>query len=133
MSADKMRVVICEPGMLARAAEIGTSLEDLQESVGGMIQAVYPFEDQAAIICNEEGKIIGLPLNRAMRDTDGEIIDIIAGTFFICGLGEEDFCSLSDEQIEKYTDLFRRPENFFRSGKGIEAVPYTPYRDDISR
>ena len=45
MNDNKMRVLICEPGMLARAAEIGTSLEDLQRAVGGLIQAVYPFDD----------------------------------------------------------------------------------------
>ena len=101
MSAEKMKVVICEPGMLARAAEIGTTLEDLQKAVGGLIEAVYPYDDPVAIVCNEEGQINGMPLNRSLRDGDGKIYDIIAGPFFVCGLGEEDFCSLSDEQIGK--------------------------------
>ncbi|MBQ6088546.1 MAG: DUF3846 domain-containing protein, partial [Firmicutes bacterium] len=74
-----MRVLICEPGMLARAAEIGTSLEDLQRAVGGLIQAVYPFDDPVAIVCNDEGKINGMPLNRALRDDKGNVYDIIAG------------------------------------------------------
>ncbi len=133
MSDEKMRVVICEPGMLARAAEIGTSLEDLQRAVGGLIEAAYPFEEEVAIVCNEEGKINGMPLNRSLKDADGRIYDIIAGPFFVCGLGEEDFCSLSDEQIGKYTDFFQKPEHFFRSGAGIEAVPYIPERNDIER
>ncbi len=133
MSDEKMRVVICEPGMLARAAEIGTSLEDLQRAVGGLIEAAYPFEEEVAIVCNEEGKINGMPLNRSLKDADGRIYDIIAGPFFVCGLGEEDFCSLSDEQIGKYTDIFQKPEHFFRSGAGIEAVPYIPERNDIER
>ncbi len=133
MSDSRMRVLICEPGMLARAAEIGTSLEDLQQAVGGLIQAVYPYEDPVAIVCNDEGKINGMPLNRALRDENGKVYDIIAGPFFVCGLGEEDFASLSDEQLEKYKDRFRCPEQFFRRGNDIEAVPYTPVRDDVSR
>ena len=133
MSAEKMRVVICEPGMLARAAEIGTSLEDLQRAVGGLIQAVYPYDDPVAIVCNDEGKINGFPLNRALRDGEGKVYDIIAGPFFVCGLGEEDFDSLSDELLEKYKDKFRCPEQFFRRGGDIEAVPYTPVHDEVSR
>ena len=133
MNDNKMRVLICEPGMLARAAEIGTSLEDLQRAVGGLIQAVYPFDDPVAIVCNDEGKINGMPLNRALRDDKGKVYDIIAGPFFVCGLGEEDFDSLSDEQLGKYADIFQKPEHFYRTGAGIEAVPYTPERDDIAR
>ena len=45
-------------------------------------------------------------------DEDGEIYDIIAGTFLVVGLGEEDFCSLSDEYIKKFSERFKRPEKF---------------------
>ena len=133
MSDSKMRVLICEPGMLARAAEIGTTLEDLQKAVGGLIEAVYPYDDPVAIVCNEEGKINGMPLNRSLKDDNGKIYDILAGPFFVCGLGEEDFCSLSAEQLEKYADIFKKPEQFYRTNNGIEAVPYTPERDDFTR
>ena len=65
--------------------EVGTSLDAMQQTVGGSIEAYYPFEEQVCIVCNDEGKINGLPLNRAIRDEDtNEIVDIIAGTFFIC-------------------------------------------------
>ena len=133
MSAEMMKVILCEPGKLAREAEIGTDLESMQQVVGGLIQAVYPFEDPAAIVCNDEGKLIGLPLNRALRDPEGEPYDAIAGTFFICGLGEEDFCSLSSEQLEKYAEMYRRPEQFYRTADGVAAVPYSPNRDDHER
>ena len=77
-------------------------LESLQHEVGGYIEAVYPFEDPVAVICNEEGKYNGMTLNRALRDENGEIYDVLAGQFIIAGLGEESFDSLSEELIEKY-------------------------------
>ena len=122
-----IRVVLVEPGKQTRAAEIGASLEALQRTVGGSIEAYYPFAEQVCIVCNEEGKINGLPLNRAIRDEDtGEIIDIIAGTFFICDCSGESFGSLSTEQQKRYLEKYRNPERFFRVGETIEAVPYKP-------
>ncbi len=79
----------------------------MQHQVGGLIQALYPFEDAAAIICNDEGKLLGLPWNRPLFDEDGQIYDVIAGTFLVVGLTEDDFGSLSDEQIQKYTEMFQ--------------------------
>ena len=108
-----MKVIIVEPGKFARIDEIETGLESYQHVVGGYIQMVYPWDDPVAIVCNEEGKIEGLPLNRAMTDEDGHVWDIIAGTFFICGLGEEDCDSLSDELAEKYLQIFKNPHRFY--------------------
>lgn len=78
----KINVVLCEPGKQARTATIEASLERYQKIVGGYIEAYYPFEEPVCIVCNEEGKINGLPLNRAVyADPDcGEMLDIIAGT-----------------------------------------------------
>ena len=89
---------------------------------GGYIQADYPYEDPVALVCNEEGKIEGLPLNRALRTEDGEIYDIIAGNFFICGLGEESFCSISPELSEKFKKEFKHPETFTKLFGKILAV-----------
>ena len=72
-----MKIVLVEPGKPSRAAEIDGNLASMQQLVGGTIQAVYPWEDRAALVCNDEGKLIGLPLNRAIED-----YDVIAGTFF---------------------------------------------------
>ena len=80
-----MTVLLIEPGKTPRHTEIDGTLEGMQQVVGGYIQAIYPFEDPVALICNEEGKLLGLPLNRALKDGDGDIYDIIAGTFFLCG------------------------------------------------
>ena len=78
-------------------------------------------------VCNDEGKINGLPLNRAIRDEDtNEIVDIIAGTFFICDCRKESFGSLSEEQQKRYLEKYRLPERFFRTRDGIEAVSYKP-------
>ena len=119
---DRIQVVICEPGKVARVTTIKNDLVSLQKMVGGYIEAVYPYEDPVAIVCNEEGKIEELELNRSLRDDNGRIYDIIAGTFLIVGFGEEDFASLSKELQEKYQKLFAQPEVFFRVGDEIQAV-----------
>ena len=49
-----MTVVIVKPGYAPYEAEIN-GLDEMQEVVGGMIQAIYPFEDRAAVVCNDEG------------------------------------------------------------------------------
>ena len=122
-----IQVVLVEPGKLARIAEIGTTLDAMQRTVGGNIEPCYPFEEQVCIVCNDEGKISGLPLNRAIRDEDThEIVDIVAGTFFICDCRKESFSSLSKEQQNRYLEKYRFPEWFFRTRDGIESVPYKP-------
>jgi len=104
--------------------EIDPGLESLQSEVNGWIEAIYPFEDDVALICNEEGKINGLELNRALRDENGEVLDAIAGPFLIVGLGDEDFISLSDDLIEKYRDIFAQPEVFIRTNSGLLVLLY---------
>ena len=109
-----MTVLLIEPGKTPRHMEIDGSLTGMQQVVGGYIQASYPFEDPVALICNEEGKLLGLPLNRALKDEDGDIYDIIAGTFFLCGapLDSERFTSLEEGLLEKYCQRFSGPELF---------------------
>ena len=109
-----MTVLLIEPGKKPRKAEIEPVLEVMQEVVGGYIQAVYPFEDLIALICSEEGKLLGLPLNRVLRDEEGDIFDVVAGTFFLCGISEwgESFESLTEDQCMRYEKLFRWPEQF---------------------
>ena len=121
-----IKVVLLEPGKLARIAEIGHSLEQLQAAVGGDIEAIYPFEEEVCIVYNDEGKINGLPLNRAVYSESGELVDIIAGPCFLCDCSGESFGSLNDEQLARYQKQFRLPEYFFRSPLGIAAVPYVP-------
>ena len=225
-------VVLVEPGKLARAAKITATLEGMQAVVGGDIEPFYPFEEQVCIVCNEEGKLIGLPLNRTVyayeeqqvdmtygelaaqfraqersgtgrhmlgyivftedsftepyteeqrtyvvssdnkafkpnmggysiyaSSLDGvdkmvrleaymaaehggkdgwkvercytklqtrEMVEIMAGTFFICDCSGESFVSLSEEQLKKYTEMFKQPERFLRINGEILALPYSP-------
>ena len=116
-----MKVLIVEPGKYPRKAEIDGSLKSMQQIVGGLIQPIYPWEDRVALVCNDEGKVMGLPLNRSLED-----YDMIAGTFLICGLGEEDFCGLTDAQMERYEAMFKSPELFFRTEDGVKSKPCTP-------
>ena len=119
-----MIVLAIQPGKMPEQVELDGSLESMQAFVGGSIQAVYPFSDPVAIVCNDEGKLMGLEHNRALRDEDGNIYDILCGPFFICGLGEDDFASLSEELIQKYTQLFQRPELFLRINGALMVVPF---------
>ena len=119
-------VLLVEPGQYPRMTSIGSDLHSLQKAVGGDIEAIYPYDDPIAIVCAEEGKINGDPLNRAIRDEDNDIVDIIAGTFFVCGLGEEDFASLPKELQDKYEEKFHQPESFLKLGSRIMAIPMEP-------
>ena len=121
--APMMDVLLIRPNMYPQAVQIGCELEDLQKAVGGDIQAVYPYEDPVALVMDEEAKLTGKDLNRALRDEDGNMYDIIAGDFLVVGLGEEDFCSLSPEQMKKYEEHFHQPEMFVRMGRSIMALP----------
>ena len=119
----KLDVLLIKPGMYPQQVQIGCELEDLQAAVGGDIEAVYPFADSVAIICNDEGKFNGRELNRALRDDDGHIYDIVAGNFLITGLTEDDFGSLTPEQMQKFENLFHQPEMFVKMGRSIMALP----------
>ena len=110
-----MKVLLIAPLEEPRVVELDNTLEAMQKAVGGPIQAVYPFEEPVALICHEEGKLLGLPLNRCLRiEATGEIYDIIAGPFFLCAAppNSEHFESLSPEQMEQYARYFARPELF---------------------
>lgn len=121
--AEKMDVLLIKPGMYPQQIQIGTELEDLQKAVGGDIQAIYPYEEEVALIMNEEGKMQGFELNRSLRDEKGEAYDIIAGDFLVVGLGEEDFGSLSPELMKQFEEKFHQPEMFVRMGRSIMSLP----------
>ena len=121
-----MRIVIVEQGRKPYETELECDLESMQHCVGGAIEAVYDPEGRdAALICNDEGKLLGLPLNRALRDEDGEIYDVIAGTFFICGApaDSENFTSLADEQTAYWLKRFAKPEFFVSVNGKVICVP----------
>lgn len=120
---DTLIVLVVEPQKEPYLKEIPSGLESLQQEVGGYIQAVYPYEEPVALICNEEGKLEGLPLNRALRDEDGDIYDIVAGTFLVVGLTDDNFGSLTVDQIRQFSEQFKIPEVFAKLGDKIVAIP----------
>lgn len=126
--SNAIEVLMVEPGQYPRMERIGSDLASLQKAVDGYIQAVYPYDDPVALVCGEEAILEGKPLNRALRDEDGNIYDIVAGKFFICGLGEEDFASLLKELQQKYEEKFRQPEAFLKMGSKIMAIPTEPQK-----
>ena len=121
---NSLTVLVVAPGEKPSVVTIPAGLDSLYNQVGEPIQAIYPFEEPVGIVCNDNGKINGMQLNRALRDDENSIYDIVSGTFLVVGLGEEDFCSLTPEQIEKYSEHFAEPEMFFMLDGEIQAIPY---------
>ena len=108
MITPTITVLLVNPYEAPKSIEIPADLSAYQKLVGGTIQAMYPsMEDPIALICNDEVKLLGLPLNRPLFDDEGNLYDIIAGTFFVAGLSDDDFASLSPELIQKYNDRFK--------------------------
>ena len=120
-----MRILLVEPGKKPEVKEINGELHTMQELVGGTIQAIYPFEEPVALVCNDEGKLLGLPMNRALYDEEEQLYDIISGTFFLCGAPPDcdHFTSLTREQVEKYQRKFAVPEMFLRVNGEIVILP----------
>ena len=110
-----IRVLVVEPMEPPRVETIPNTLEAKQQIVGGLIQAIYPYPENVSVVCNDEGKLIGLPLNRRIGR------DIIAGNFIVCGVDNRNasFSSLTDAQIKRYQEKFSKIELFI----GVKANP----------
>lgn len=115
-----MKVLIVVPGAKPEEREIDGSLETMQAIVGGTIQALYPFEDFVALICNDEGKLDCLPMNRMLWERN----DVICGTFFLRRAlpNEENFSSLTDEDLAQYKQRFDKLEQFMRIGSTLVVI-----------
>lgn len=121
-----MKILLIDPHKPPESVVLDGSLTSMQNAVGGTIQAVYPFSESVALVCNDEGKLLGLPLNRALRDEEtGKVYDIICGTFFLCAApsDSENFESLTDEQLVRYTERFRTPESFVCVNGELLCIP----------
>jgi len=90
----KIRVIIARPNELAEITEIENDLETYQAIVGGYIECLT-LDEKAILICNEEGKLKGLPDNFAYKG------DVIVGTVVIVGIKNNDFAGLSQEEAIK--------------------------------
>lgn len=100
-----MNVLVVEPGMAPYEKEIN-GLEEMQATVGGLITASYPYKEQVGIVSNDDSIGMGLPFNRSIEGGYGGIF----GTFFVCGLTEDSFCSLTPEQMEHFKKKFHQAE-----------------------
>lgn len=118
----EMQVLIVRPGEYAKRATIDGSLESMQDIVDGMIEVVYPWEERAAIVCNEEALLLDMKPNRFVA----EIQEPIFGSFFVCGLGEEDLVGLTDEQLERFDKKFHYPQLFTMAENCCIVTDYRP-------
>lgn len=99
-----IRTLKVEPGKEPVAAMLSNNLSSLQSAVGGFIE-LLGIDENVGILCNEEGKLMGLEGNRRLGN------DILVGTFYVVGVSQEgDLTSLTEDQLQKYSEQFREPE-----------------------
>jgi len=133
--SNTINVIYVEPLKPPRMIELEENLEAMQQAVGGDIEEYMPYEDEVALVCNREGKMNNLPLNRAITDDEGHVMDIIAGPFFIAyaPCDSEKFLSMPEDLKEKYMKKFKTPEKFVAIDHRITAIPYAPHKDEMER
>ena len=112
-----MRILLVEPGKHPRITEIDGSLEQMQKTFGGYIQAVYPWKDNVALVCDEEALYKDSEWNRYICEGLA-----IKGTFFICGIDGENYADLPRDLAEKYLQLLYTPQVFIRTASGVVVL-----------
>ena len=115
---ERMKVVLVEPMEKPRIVEIDHDLASMQEVVGGDIAVTYPWEELVGLVHCDDAIALGYPLNRMLKDENGKVYDVVPGTFFITGLTEDSFGSLTDELAERFMALFKFPEMYMRTESG---------------
>lgn len=120
---DKIKVLCVKPEQAPEVVEIDNTIETMQEMVGGYVEQIRPFSDSVVFICNEDGKLMDLPLNRTLyNNRNGRPYDIISGNFLVVGFKGEEFSSLSDDMLREYEKMYHDPEVFYRTKDGIMMV-----------
>ena len=122
-----MKILVVEPLKHPFVEDIDGSMKSMQEIIGGGIHATHPLDDFVNVITTDMGQLIEQPMNRVLRDDDGRVDDVLCGTFMICGVSDEDYISLTDEQIKRYTQLFYVPEVFLYIGDRIMVLQVPDY------
>ncbi|NCC87762.1 MAG: DUF3846 domain-containing protein [Clostridia bacterium] len=130
-----IKVLLVEPMREPKMVEIGVDLKSMQEVVGGNIEEIMPFHDEVAIVCNEDGKLKNLDLNRAIYDQNRVMIDVISGPFFVCSapFESEIFKSLTDEQQNRYSFRFKNPEKFIETASGVKSISINTNKKEYER
>ena len=112
-----MKVLLIEPFKPPRIIEMEHTLENMRKLVDGDIACTYPWEDPVGLVHNDNAIAEGKPFNRVLED-----YDIVRGSFFLAGLGVDDFTDLSEPLIEKYTEKFKHPEVFIPTESGLAVI-----------
>ena len=126
-----MRVLVVEPERRPEVREVDDSLKIMQAIVGGLIHPTY-LDDSVALVCNDESKLLGLPLNRSLRDEEGRLYDIVSGAFFLCGApaDSDELTGLTAEQEAFCLERFGAPELFLQVNGQLMCIPVTEKAED---
>lgn len=108
---DGLRMLMIQPHKTPIVTYVKDELDDLQRAVSdhceeSYIEYTYPFEDDCMILGNEEAKLNGMEGNRRLGN------GIYAGPIFVTrddGFGG--LCSLTEEQVQKYSEMFAKPQD----------------------
>lgn len=125
-----MKILVVEPCKHPEVRDIDGSLKSMHEIIGSGVHATHPFDDSVDVVTTDMGQLIEQPMNRVLRDDDGRVDDVLCGTFLICGVSDEDYISLTDEQIKRYTQLFYVPEVFLYIGDRIMVLQVSDYEGE---
>ena len=124
-AVEQMTVLMVEPGYAPYEKTIPNTLEAKQELVGGLITAIYPYEEMVAIVANDEGILLNMEFNRSGYGG-------VFGSFFVCGLTEDDFCSLPPDQMERFKKKFRKAEILLGvRGNDLITLKVEPKQKDL--
>ena len=125
---EQMTVLVVEPGYAPYEKTIPNTLEAKQELVGGLITAIYPYEEMVAIVANDEGILLNMEFNRSVEGGYGGVF----GSFFVCGLTEDDFCYLPPDQMERFKKKFHKAEILLGvRGNDLITLKVEPKQKDL--
>ena len=127
-AVEQMTVLVVEPGYAPYEKTIPHELHAMQEIVGGLITAIYPYEEMVAIVANDEGSLLNMDFNRSVEGGYGGVF----GPFFVCGLTEDDFCSLPPDQMERFKKKFHKAEILLGvRGNDLITLKVEPKQKDL--
>ena len=111
------KVVVAKPGKKAEIRVIPAVYESLKELVGGPVEVTEPLSEDTAVLCNEEGKLMGLPMSRIIRGDNGNPVDVYCGTIVCIGsrLENEKFDSLADIEAAIYRMMYDDPDFMYKN------------------
>ena len=125
---EQMTVLVVEPGYAPYEKTIPHDVQAMQEIVGGLITAIYSYEEPVGIVANDEGLLLGMDFNRSIEGGYGGLV----GPFFVCGLTEDDFCSLPPDQMERFKKKFHKAEILLGvRGNDLITLKVEPKQKDL--